>query len=134
MIPSTTIKEIEMPETQTKTDREEFLDDVIVTAIEGGIGYWSVCHSYKWKDQPAVTAVIQEWDEWEDKAIGDKITVDRALIRKGIKQVLSGEADVAASMVKIIAGANATNDGGDIDADAADVIVQAAIFGTLTYG
>jgi hypothetical protein len=123
-----------MPETQTKTEREDFLDCVTITAIEGGIGYWSVCHSYKWKDQPEVTAVIQEWDEWEDKAIGDKITVDRALIRKGIKQVLSGEADVAASMVKIIAGANATNDGGDIDADAADVIVQAAIFGTLTYG
>ena len=123
-----------MPETQTKTAREEFLDDVIVTAIEGGIGYWSVCHSYKWQDQPEVTAVIQEWDEWEDKAIGDKITVDRALIRKGIKQVLSGEADVHKSMVKLIAAANATNDGGDIDADAADVIVQAAIFGTLTYG
>jgi len=123
-----------MPETQTKTAREEFLDDVIVTAIEGGIGYWSVCHSYKWQDQPEVTAVIQEWDEWEDKAIGDKITVDRALIRKGIKQVLSGEADVAASMVKLIAGADKTNDGGDIDADAADVIVQAAVFGTLTYG
>ena len=122
-----------MPETQTQTDREQFLDDVIVTAIEGGIGYWSVCHSYKWR-WPEVTAVIQEWDEWEDKAIGDKITVDRALIRKGIKQVLSGEADVAASMVKLIAGANATNDGGDIDVDAADVIVQAAVFGTLTYG
>ena len=123
-----------MPETQTKTEREDFLDCVTITAIEGGIGYWSVCHSYKWKDQPEVTALIQEFDEDEGRVTGPMITVNRALIRKGIKQVLSGEADVHKSMVKLIAAADRTNDGGDIDADAADVIVQAAVFGTLTYG
>lgn len=123
-----------MPESVAKTSREEFLDDVTITAIEGGIGYWSVCHSYKWDDEPEVTAVIQEFDEGTGEPYGDKITVNRALIRKGIKQVISGEAGVHESMVKLIAGASAANDGCDIDADAADVIVQAAIFGELVYG
>lgn len=123
-----------MPESITKTAREEFLDDVTITAIEGGISYWSTCHSYKWMDQPEVVAVIQEWDEYEDKAIGDRITVNRDLIRKGIKAIMDGEAGVSDRMTKIIAGANATNDGCDIDADAADVIIQAAVFGEIVYG
>ena len=33
-----------------KTDlRKQFLFDVFVTALEGGIGYWSVAEEYHWK-------------------------------------------------------------------------------------
>lgn len=123
-----------MPQEMTKTAREEFLDDIIITAIEGGIGYWSVCHKYEWDGKPEVTAVIQEFDESDGEVTGPKITLNRDLIIKGINKVLAGESGVADRMVKLIAGANATNDGGDIDADGADVIVQAAIFGELVYG
>lgn len=123
-----------MPETKIKTDREEFLDDIIITAIEGGIGYWSVCHSYKWENQPEVTAVIQEFDEWDNEPIGDKITVNRDLIRKGLKEIIAGESNCHPNGVKVIAGATATNDGGEIDADLADVIVQVGCFGNIVYG
>lgn len=121
-------------ETISKTAREQFLDDVTTTAIEGGIGYWSVCHKYEWDGKPEVTAVIQELDEWQNKAFGPLITVNRKLINKGIKTIMDGEAGISDRVIKEIAGANATNDGCDIDADAADVIVQAAVFGEIVYG
>ena len=122
-----------MPAT-TKTPREEFLDDVIVTAIEGGIGYWSVCHSYKWKDQSEVTAVIQEFDEWKNEPVGDKIKLDRKMVRRGIREILSGDTNCGDYLIKMVAAANATNDGCDIDADGADAIIQVACFGNLVYG
>ena len=118
----------------TKTDREQFLDDVVSTALEGGIGYWSVCSSYKWKDVPETVAIIEEFDEGTGEPFGDKIRVDRALIEKGIKEILSGDGDVSKNLIKSVAAAYATNDAGDIDSDDADCIVQVGVFGKLVYG
>lgn len=117
----------------TKTDRDEFLDGVIITAVEGGIGYWSVCHSYKWRNRPEVIAVIQETDG-DGEGFGDKITLDRDMVRKGIKEILSGETNVGSYLTKMVAAANATNDGCELDADGADAIIQVACFGNLVYG
>ena len=118
----------------TKTEREEFLDDVTTTALEGGIGYWSVCSSYKWKDVPETVAIIEEFDEGTGEPFGDKIRVDRALIEKGIKEILSGDTNTGQHMVKMVAVASVTNDAGDVDADVADCIVQVGAFGKLVYG
>jgi len=117
----------------TKTDREQFLDDVITTAIEGGIGYWSVCSAYEWKGVPA-RAQIQEFDEGTGEEYGPLLEVDRALIEKGIKEILSGESNTGQHMVKMVAVASVTNDAGDVDADVADCIVQVGAFGKLVYG
>lgn len=116
-----------------KSKRDEFLDDVVITAVEGGIGYWSICHSYKWANQPKVTAVIQETDEL-GIGFGPKITLDRKMVSEGIKAILSGETNVGDYLIKMVAAANATNDGGEIDSDGADAIVQVACFGNLIYG
>ena len=52
---------------------DNFYSDVIVTAVEGGIGYWSKCteyvHGYKWNEdcenrhQPASVTVHELVDE-----------------------------------------------------------------------
>ncbi|MCX6010020.1 MAG: hypothetical protein NTW48_08350 [Chloroflexi bacterium] len=118
----------------TKTSREEFLDSVVSTALEGGIGYWSVCSSYKWMDVPETVAIIQKFDEATGDVYGDKIRVDRALIEKGIKEILSGETNTGQHMVKMVAVASVTDDAGDVDADVADCIVQVGAFGNLVYG
>jgi len=44
--------------TETKTDREQFLDDMITTAVEGGIGYWSLTTHYSWSDDGPTEAFI----------------------------------------------------------------------------
>jgi hypothetical protein len=54
------------------TEREQFLADVICTAIEGGIGYWSVTYAYKWQDLPPaeVWAAIVPCDEYDQNPPG----------------------------------------------------------------
>ena len=117
----------------TKSSREQFLDDVVTTALEGGIGYWSVCSAYEWDGVPA-RAQIQEFDESTGEPFGPLMEVDRALIRRGIKDILSGESNTGESLIGMVAAANATNDAGDVDADVADAIVQVGLFGNLVYG
>lgn len=116
----------------TKSSREQFLDDVVTTALEGGIGYWSVCSAYEWDGVPA-RAQIQEMD-YDGEPDGPLMEVDRALIRKGIKEILAGESNVNATTVAYVQEANKYNDAGDVDADVADAIVQVGLFGNLVYG
>lgn len=114
-------------------DREQFLDDVVITALEGGIGYWSVCSEYKHVGVPA-RAVVQEFDEGTGEPYGEKMIVDRKLVEKGIAEILAGDTNTGAYLVKMVAAASATNDGLDVDADVADSIVQVGLFGNLVYG
>jgi len=51
-----------------------------------------------------------------------------------LRAIIEGRAHVSDGLRKLIAGADATNDCGDIDAEAADCIVQAGLFGEVIYG
>ncbi|MFC9982662.1 hypothetical protein [Gordonia sp. NPDC127522] len=35
--------------------RTAFLADVYTCALEGGIGYWATCSSYRWSNNPRAT-------------------------------------------------------------------------------
>lgn len=55
---------------------DEFLKDVLITALEGGIGYWSACSEYK---PDAGYAVIHELnDDW--RAVIGGLVVARSAI------------------------------------------------------
>lgn len=112
-----------------KTEREQYLDDIIVTAVEGGIGYWAIGRDYKWSDDGPSSVEIMEEEEG-----GTWHMVDRSAIRKGIGMVLSGATGVHESYVDTLRKAERHNDAGDIDAELADIIVQAAILGDVVYG
>lgn len=114
-----------------KTSYQQFLDDVVTTALEGGIGYWSVCSAYEWDGVPA-RAQIQEFDEGTEE-YGPLLEVDRTLIRKGIKEILAG-GHVNPTILSYVQDADKHNDSGDVDADVADCIVQVGLFGKLIYG
>jgi len=118
-----------------KKYKDEFLDCVVITAIEGGIGYWSVCSEYKHIGVPA-RAVIQEFDESTGEPYGEKLLVDRALITKALDRITDlGQPRVANdSITKGIIIGVLDDDPGDIDADCADVIVQVGLFGKVVYG
>ena len=95
------------------TEWAEFYGDVIVTARYGAIG----------------------WALW--RADGDArktFTLDKELIRKGIAKVFDPGFEVREDIRKSVIDAYNTQDAGDIDAEAADVIVQAAVFGEIIYG
>lgn len=113
------------------SDREQFLDGIIITALEGGIGYWSVCSAYT-HHAPAI-AQIRETDDYGEP-VGDLLEINRDVIRKGLKEIIGGETNCHSYGVKHIAGANAMSDPCDIDASFADIIVQVGLFGNIVYG
>jgi hypothetical protein len=121
----------------TMTDeRKQFLNDVITTAVEGGIGYWSQVSDYHWGDEIETTVRVHELDDdGTPDAIGVPITP--AKIEDAIKLILTKDShgDYIHSRIRSnIFEASAENDAGDIDADLADIIVQIAMFGKLVYG
>lgn len=117
-------------------DRKQFLHDIFVTALEGGIGYWSQASKYRWsvcdghtEDLDNFVAVIHDTEDNRKK-----YTVDRAVIQRGLSKIASGTAKVHESYVKRIGQASRENDFGNCDAGDADVIVQAGLFGEVVYG
>jgi len=109
----------------TKETSGEDLRDILVTALEGGIGYWAVC---SWPDSMGyqealelfalgkVAFTIQDDEGDEDPA---ELTRDRLLSGLGQWMEEKGTVDI---------------DPGQIDASDADCIVQLALFKTVIYG
>lgn len=124
-------------------ERAEFLGDVLGTALEGGIGYWSAASEiHRVGDYPH--------GDWQYSAVtlfevGDGDTtcsvtnadceghrVDLDSVARGIAALLAPGRTYRHRV--LLAHANRHNDAGDIDADIADDIVQCAALGSLVYG
>lgn len=128
---------------RVKNARAQFLFDLFVTALEGGIGYWSTASKYH-HSKPPVTpdadreedlegfyAVVTEDDSGEDEDKEHRI--DRALIEKGIAGLKDALGDDSERYKRIMA-AVALNDAGELDAEDADIIVQVGLFADVVYG
>jgi hypothetical protein len=137
-------------------ERKQFLHDVFVTALEGGIGYWSKVSDYHWTNADAEAdnsttldsadldgfyAVIHDFvaAESDPKATQDYSTwpqhrITRAVIQRGIGKVADKDFRVRDDIRKNILAGSAMNGAGDIDSECADVIVQAGLFGEIVYG
>lgn len=122
-------------------------ETILTTAVEGGIGYWSLiteCKRREDKDDPdylfwqEVTLVDAE-DETEKFGVVSKETIE-----KGVSAILSGtiglRRDLLTQVQTLLSGETWTDSHGrtlsefDIDADAADCIVQAGLFGQIVFG
>jgi hypothetical protein len=118
-----------------KTEKDEFYDDILITAVEGGIGYWCVGRNYQWSDEDQTTIEVHEEEQSGDIDLG-WIALDRAKIRHAVAVIMdrSNDLDLHESYRQRISEAYRENDAGEIDADDADVIVQVAVFGNVIYG
>ncbi len=107
------------------------IDDIMCTAIEGGINYW--CESYygsggDFSLLPENQVEIKY--EWEHLVYGGYLT----MIEDGnIEHKLDQEKFMKGLQMYIDKHHVTTIDTGDIDADGADCIVQYALFGELKY-
>jgi hypothetical protein len=121
---------------------DQMLFDIFVTALEGGIGYWSAATEYHWakqgdhdlraeEDLEGFYAVILDVED-DDK----QYRIDRAVITKGIATIMSPsfETKIAKHIRKDVFGIAFNNPDVDYDAETADCIVQAGLFGELVYG
>lgn len=135
-------------------ERAQFLADIITGAVEGGTGYWAIVLRYRWMDLPPekVHAVLMiEDDEDEiiavlDLRLGRRPTVDDALsaghaflldidaVSNGLAAIRENDRICNEGLRALIVSADRANDAGSIDANAADVIAQAAMFGEVIYG
>ena len=113
------------------------LHGVFVTALEGGIGYWSVCTTYHWSlpdgedDVEGFYADVEETETDEDDAPTHRI--DAACILRGLQffaQPGQGYRRVRSVARAVLMG----DENVDYDAGDADCIVQAGLFGEVIYG
>ena len=107
------------------TDRSEFLTDIVDTALAYGINYWAEISA------EIGSTKIREYDE--DGPVGEWIEVTPALIEKGITRVKEPSFQVRDDILTAILLGDRNNDAGEIDIEAADVIVQAAVFSEIRY-
>lgn len=119
--------------------KTEDLAGILVTAIEGGINYWLTSLRVDEKIEgalgrlPSKVVVTIDDDENSEKTIGVGTIV------LGIERILSGGVGVRADLVGQVAGflgeinAGTAFPGGTIDAEGADVIVQAGLFDEIVY-
>jgi hypothetical protein len=132
--------------TKTRSaERTEFLSGVLSTALEGGIGYWSVASQIKregdyphgdWEYRAATLTECGDDDDWcsqkDEKCQGHLVDLDG--VARGIAALLSSKREYRYRHHKLLAEANRENDAGEIDSDIADDIVQWAALGNLVYG
>lgn len=105
-------------------ERMDFLSDVLVTAVEGGVNYWADVKGYT-KDN--VTVFV--YDNM------DHYTFTPATISLGIDIIKSNkDFKVNDTILGDILVGDHRMDESYIDSSAADVIVQAAMFGEIIYG
>ena len=124
--------------TEKPTPREQMEWDLLISAVEGGIGYWSTCHSYRWRDDDGVdcapSVVVVPDDE-------DPIVVTAADIAKAVRQIVKSKQDgepikfVSEDTYRAILDAVRDPENADNDAGVADQVFQlAALGGEIVYG
>lgn len=122
-IPKTFYVTLQLPLTN------DLLMGALTTAVEGGINYWAMVSNVTRDEEDWVTSVVVRDAEDEDEPA---YTVTLETIAVGIGRILNGDL-VNDTIYGYILDAVRGDDGGCIDADAADCIVQVGIFGKLTY-
>lgn len=137
---------------------DQFIYDVLTIAVEGGINYWAVCSEINRDAQYGViSAVLQdlEWhmtharceatcrmagapkgatcEEYDQIDFRDE-SIDYDTVVAGLTDLLAGRVEVAPYIREYIERGIREGDAGEIDAEAADAIIQAGLFGELVYG
>ena len=126
--------------------RENFLDDIIITAVEGGINYWAHVTKYKHPEGGPVSVIIHESTPSGLGRTDSVKPVDRVVkpvARADIEAAIARILDLSVSDETLglhssrrdrIRQASAHNDAGNIDDDEADNLMQIAVLGEVVYG
>lgn len=122
--------------------RTQMFSDVIITAVEGGTGYWAVADKYRWSDDdsyPATVTLIEQdsaggFDSLNREPIGAYPVTVHGIAAAMYRIAFDPTIGVSNSIQRSVTVALVHTDYADLDADAADAIVQVLIFGDLVYG
>lgn len=149
---STTISTLPKYPVQVTLDiYQQTLSDLITTAVEGGIGYWSLVTDYSWGDDKPTTVTVHESTDDIDY---DGETIDgRHGGQYKADGVFVGPAEMHKALVKICdltqpiehlgfefrtrvmtALAQGEDAAGYLDSGDCDIILQIAVLGEVVYG
>lgn len=127
---------------------DEMLHTVFVTAMEGGVQYWTHVNGYRWtadgstEDRQGFTALLHFDDPFDDAGMLDR-EVNRDTIAEGFELIAQGPKEFMpegqrhkflAMMHARLAGLSDNAVDVDYDAGDADNLVQVALFGKVIYG
>lgn len=111
--------------------------DIAITAAEGGINYWATIDTYRWRDwadeedlPEDLCLVAISWDDPEDPKRRRHAAITPERIRDGLECGLRARLPSLTALL-VVPREDWT---GEIDADAADAIIQYSLFGELIYG
>ena len=120
------------------TPRQKAYSDIIITAVEGGIGYWAFVTDYEWQDgsgdEIAATATIRP----EDNNTAYSLSIEQigSALHKMANGGGFGDEPAPEWWTRKWRKAYLECAGGewDFDADDADAVVQVVCFGEVVYG
>ena len=119
----------------TSPERTDFLAGVLVTAIEGGIGYWAETRNYRYAhdgDGNLLTASAEVRDA--ENGNGDWMPATLGTVQAGINEIKEGNIRLSRRVVGQVLAADRENNAGEIDAESADCVLQAGLLGGIPYG
>lgn len=122
---------------------KELLEDVMVTALEGGIGYWACLlndtpeweeYDEKFPDEP--TSVVAAYMLWDGKNISFEHDYDETMDEPAVCSINLKDLERACDQFKRVYHQTVQEriDNSEFDSDDADVIIQFACFGEVIYG
>ncbi len=111
--------------------REQYLKDLLITATEGGTNYWAQVSGYNADEG---WATYWEYAEEGDDEGTIRHDLTLGVIERGIRRIIAGEINVARSIREDVIVNSVDNDFVRGDAETADCIVQAGLFGEVRYG
>lgn len=114
-------------------ERQQLFKDVLTNWIDTCFGLWAAVQERAERDSEGYATSVKVQDCEDDDEPIHTVTLDT--VRVGFARVMGGNVKALhAGYIGNIAGAYATNDGGMIDADDCDIIVQAGLFNEVIYG
>ena len=121
-----------------------FIGDILVTAFDGTYGgSWHWARPYEKVEGISAFEINKETETWvavtvsyEDPNVGGRkaTRVGHGTILKGIRTILDCNSGKFGPAKKNLAESIGQQDSSNIDADLADTIVQAGVFGEIIYG
>ena len=111
---------VTIPAVETNLD-EQFVKDIMVTAVEGGINYWACLTSVE-RDADLNVLSIEGHDAEDEET---EFKADLSTILLGLQMCVTEGRYVDAIR---------NSDASELDADDADLILQMGVFGEVVYG
>lgn len=119
------------------TPREQMIWDLLITAVEGAIGYWSTVSGYKWRNDDGEDCAPSVFVTPDDEP---EIFVSAADIDKAVRRIVKSKLDdepirfVSEDTYRAVWDAVRDPEESDCDAGVADQVFQLAALGEIVYG